>query len=303
MSTAYPQDSASAEEPALLLSIVIPAYNERQRLPHSLKVVRKYLARQSFAAEVIVVDDGSGDGTAELVEHRAMHWRALRLIRTAHQGKGGAVRAGLLAARGVYSFICDADFSMPVTEIAKFLPPQLADPELAIAVREGPEAHRYGEPYFRHVMGRIYNAVVRTLALPGIQDSQCGFKLIRSDIARRLAAAQTLDGWGFDVELLYLARRWGYQIAEIGINWYYAPSSRISPLRDALSMTRDVLRVRRNARAGVYERPSGSAASAAGDGSPAVAPAPVSEPRPLRSERMAASRAMPATPARGRTAR
>jgi dolichyl-phosphate beta-glucosyltransferase len=240
----------------LLLSLVIPAYNERPRLPHTLRILRKYLTRQHLAAEVIVVDDGSTDGTAEVVAHRVRYWPALHLIRCEHRGKGGAVRAGLLVARGRYTFICDADFSMPISELPKFLPPHLLDPEIAIAVREGPNAHRHGEPLHRHLMGRIFNAVVRALVLPGIQDSQCGFKLMRTDIAKRLARAQTLDGWGFDVELLYLAQRWGYRIAEVGINWYYAPSSRISPLRDSWSMTRDVLAVRRNARAGRYGIPS-----------------------------------------------
>lgn len=300
-----PSDASVPSRP--LLSIVIPAYNERQRLPRSLKAVRRYLDRQPYPAEVIVVDDGSGDDTAQLVAHRAQHWRALRLIHTPHRGKGGAVRAGLLAARGEYTFICDADFSMPVTEIAKFLPPHLAHPEVAIAVREGPDARRYGEPYHRHLMGRVYNAVVKTFALPGIQDSQCGFKLIRTDIAQRLAAAQTLDGWGFDVELLFLARRWGHRIDEIGIDWYYAPSSRISPLRDALSMTRDVLRVRRNARRGLYDA---SAQDPARDDAPATADAAAERPSaPIKqaswrpSGGATASPAMPTTPTRERTAR
>jgi dolichyl-phosphate beta-glucosyltransferase len=303
MTTALPQDAGPHDVP--LLTIVIPAYNERQRLPRSLKALRRYLDQQPFAAEVIVVDDGSGDGTAQFVAHRALHWRALRPIRTPHRGKGGAVRAGLLAARGAYTFICDADFSMPVAEIAKFLPPHLPHPEVAIAVREGPDAHRYGEPYHRHLMGRAYNAVVKTFALPGIQDSQCGFKLIRTDIAKRLAAAQTLDGWGFDVELLFLARRWGYRIDEIGIDWYYAPSSRISPLRDALSMTRDVLRVRRNARRGLYDAPPDARDESPNPADAALdrPSAPVTRPSWPPPAQVAASRATPATPARERTAR
>src|SRR5262249_4287158 len=181
----------------------------------------------------------------------------------------------------------EADFWRPINELPKFRPPQLLDPEVAIAGREGPDARRYGEPFHRHLMGRIFNTLVRVLVLPGIQDSQCGFKLIRTDIAKRLARAQTLEGWGFDVELLYLARRWGYCIAEVGINWYYAPSSRISPLRDSWSMTRDVLAVRHNARSGRYGL---APAPAADDTAPAVEPAPVgSSGRPPASSNIAST--------------
>jgi hypothetical protein len=159
---------------------------------------------------------------------------------------------GLLAALVAYSFYCDADFSMPIEEIGRFLPPQLEDVELAIGTREGPGAQRVGEPLHRHLMGRAYNALVRRLALPGIQDSQCGFKCVRADIGRHLAAAQTIDGWGFDVELLTIARHWGYHIVEVPIHWHYAPSSRIHPVLDTWRMTRDLLTVWQNTRSGRY---------------------------------------------------
>jgi glycosyltransferase involved in cell wall biosynthesis len=236
-----------------VLSIIIPAYNEEKRLPDSLRELQTFLAEWQVPAEVIVVDNASTDATAAIVSRMSAEWSALRLIQAAPPGKGLAVREGLLAARGDYSFFCDADFSMPVREIIKFFPPYLGEVEVAIATREGPSARRFGEPQRRHIMGRVYNALVRNLVLPGIQDSQCGFKCLRADIGRRLAGLQTVHGWGFDVELLALARHFGYQVVEVPIDWYYAPSSRIHPLRDSWRMTRDLFVVRRNLRLGSYD--------------------------------------------------
>ncbi|MGO8950499.1 MAG: dolichyl-phosphate beta-glucosyltransferase [Ktedonobacterales bacterium] len=236
-----------------LLSIIIPAYNEAERLPENLRNLRTFLESCPFGSEVIVVDNGSSDATAELVRQASADWPALRLIQTSGRGKGLAVRLGLLAAEGVYSFFCDADFSMPIPEITRFLPPQLEGAPLAIGTREGPAANRVGEPLRRHLMGRAYNALVRRLVLPGIQDSQCGFKCLRADIGRQLASVLIIDGWGFDVELLTVARRWGYHIVEVPVDWHYSPSSRIRPLLDSWRMTRDLLAVRRNVRAGRYD--------------------------------------------------
>jgi glycosyltransferase involved in cell wall biosynthesis len=236
------------------LSLVIPAFNEAARLPATLTKINAYLARQLYDAEVLVVDDGSADGTAELVREWARDWPDLRLIATPHGGKGHAVRAGLLAARGTYAFVCDADLSMPISELSRLVPVADAGAEITIASREGPGARRYGEPLYRHLMGRVFNAFVRWAVLPGIQDSQCGFKLLRGEWALALARAQTIDGWGFDVELLGIARRQGARIVEVPVAWYYAPSSRVRPLRDAWHMTREVLAVRRNLRRGDYAR-------------------------------------------------
>jgi dolichyl-phosphate beta-glucosyltransferase len=235
-----------------LLSLIIPAFNEEQRLPASLTQLQTYLAACDYSAEVIVVDNGSLDRTAEVVREVSARWPQLRLLQTSQRGKGLAVREGLLAAEGTYSFYCDADFSMPIEEIARFLPPQLTDVELAIGTREGPGARRVAEPLHRHLMGRAYNALVRRFALPGIQDSQCGFKCVRADIGRQLATLLSINGWGFDVELLTLARLWGYHIVEVPIHWNYAPSSRIHPVLDSWRMTRDLFTVWWNARTGRY---------------------------------------------------
>jgi dolichyl-phosphate beta-glucosyltransferase len=246
-----------------LLSLIIPALNEEKRLPASLAQLQTYLAGCDYNAEVIVVDNGSVDRTAEVVRTARARWPELRLLQTRQRGKGLAVREGLLAAEGTYSFYCDADFSMPIEEIARFLPPQLTDVELAIGTREGPGAERVGEPLHRHLMGRAYNALVRRFALPGIQDSQCGFKCIRADIGRQLATVLSINGWGFDVELLTLARLWGYHIIEVPIHWHYAPSSRIHPLLDSWRMTRDLFTVWWNARAGRYGEPQATIAAVA----------------------------------------
>jgi glycosyltransferase involved in cell wall biosynthesis len=213
-----------------------------------------YFAGQPYAVEVLVADDGSADATAEVVRARVALWPAVRLVSLPHRGKGHAVRAGVLASRGVYVFLCDADLSMPIDELGKFLPDGMREVEIAIASREGPGARRFGEPYARHLMGRVFNAAVRLLVLPDVQDSQCGFKCLRGQAGRALAAAQTLDGWGFDVEWLAVARSWGYRVAEVPILWYCSPSSRVRPLRDSWAMLGDVLRVRRNLRRGRYPK-------------------------------------------------
>ena len=244
--------SASATRPQL--SIVIPAYNEARRLPESFARLHDELQRQDYLTEVIVVDDGSEDSTAAVVRAWMGRWHALRLIETPHAGKGAAVRAGALAAQGAWIVLADADFSMPVQELARFSPSEFPDTDILIASREAPGARRFGEPFYRHVMGRAFNFAVRALLIPGVDDTQCGFKRLRRDVALDLFLHQTISGWGFDVELLYVARLRGYTIRETPVSWYYKSGSKVHPLRDTFSMGRDVVRVWRNARASKYSR-------------------------------------------------
>lgn len=236
----------------IAMSVVIPAYNEAQRLPQSLASVRAFLAGKRYRAEVIVVDDGSTDDTAEIVKALAKGWPALRLMQGPHRGKGGAVRAGVLAAEGDYVALADADLSMPIEEFDRFAPELLGPYDVAVGSREAPGAVRYDEPAYRHVMGRVFNALVRWLLLPGLQDTQCGFKCLRREVAVELCQAQTISGFGFDVELLSIARHRGYTIHEVPVSWYYVAGSRVSPIRDTVRMARDVLRVRANLRRGHY---------------------------------------------------
>jgi hypothetical protein len=159
----------------------------------------------------------------------------------------------MLEATGEYRFMCDADFSMPPGEINRFLPPALNDCDIAIASREAPGSVRIHEPYYRHLTGRVFNTLIRLLVLPGLQDTQCGFKCIRAEVARDIFPYQTLTGWAFDVELLYIARRHGYEIFEVPIDWYFNADSKISVFRDSLRMFLDLLLIRRNARRGLYD--------------------------------------------------
>ncbi|MBF8255744.1 MAG: Glycosyltransferase family 2 protein [Anaerolineales bacterium] len=234
------------------LSLIVPAHNEQARLPASLPKIHEFLASQPFSWEVVVVDSGSRDGTAQVVRDFAARWSGLRLVQVERPGKGLAVRTGMLAARGDYRFICDADLSMPIDQVPRFLPPAAQAADIAIASREVPGAARHDEPAYRHLIGRAFNLLVRRLTIPEIQDTQCGFKCFRRAVAEDLFRVQRLDGWTFDVEILYVALRRGYRIIEIPIPWYYTPGSRVRVVRDSLTMFTDLFRIRRNWRRGLY---------------------------------------------------
>jgi len=226
------------------LSLVIPAYNEEQRLPETLPIALAWLAEQAFTWEVRVVDDGSADGTRDIVAELARDEPRLVLQAEPHRGKGGAVRAGMLASDADFRFLCDADFSMPVQEVERFLPPYLDGYDLAIGTREGPGAVRIGEPESRHLMGRVFNTLVTTALVPGFDDTQCGFKCFSAAAAEQLFPKQTIDGFAFDVEVLFLARKAGMRVVEVPITWYYMEASSVKPIRDTWRMVREVSRIR-----------------------------------------------------------
>ncbi|MEX0788549.1 MAG: dolichyl-phosphate beta-glucosyltransferase [Anaerolineales bacterium] len=237
---------------APFLSIIIPAHNEESRLPSTLEAVFDFLGGQPYSAEVIVVDNASHDRTAEIARAQATLHPNLRVESQTVIGKGAAVRAGILAARGDFRFICDADLSMPIQEIRQFLPPALDGFDVAIGSRELPGSSRHDEPAYRHWIGRAFNTLVRWMAIPAFQDTQCGFKCFRGEVAEELFRQQRLDGWTFDVEVLFLALRRGYRVVEVPISWYYVPGSRVRVIADSFAMFFDLIRIRRNWNRGLY---------------------------------------------------
>ncbi len=246
------------------LTVVIPAYNEERRLPDTLRQVLAYLECQPYKHEVIVADDGSTDRTAAFVEQFAMQHPSVRLLRLDHRGKGYTVRAGALAALGQYILLCDADLATPIEEWEKLEPFFDQGYSVVIGSREGLGAQRVGEPWYRHLMGRVFNLVVQVVAIGGIQDTQCGFKAFTRPAARDLFMRVQLYGeharpvigaavTAFDVEVLFLARLRGFRIREVPVIWNYGTETKVDPLRDSYRNFRDVLAVRWNAFRGSYK--------------------------------------------------
>jgi glycosyltransferase involved in cell wall biosynthesis len=237
---------------SLPLSLILPAYNEQARLPFTLSELQAYVCQERLECEVIVVDNGSTDATSAVVHQAMRAFPQLRLLRTDHRGKGRAVRTGMLAARGEVAIFGDADLSWSVDDIARFLAAVDHAWPIVIGSREGIGARRLGEPAYRHLMGRVFNHVVQALAVPGIEDSQCGFKAFSREAANAIFRRQRIDGFGFDVEVLFLARRLGLPIRVMPLLWEHKENSRVAPVRDALGMLSDVLWVRVNAARGLY---------------------------------------------------
>jgi glycosyltransferase involved in cell wall biosynthesis len=249
---------------AFALSLVIPAYDEATRLPATLERVDRFLENPPRGpAEVVLVDDGSSDATLELFRRFARDRDEVKVVSNAHRGKAFAVRSGMLAARGKVVFFSDADLSTPLEESSRLLRALDRGAAVAIGSREGTGARRVDEPMHRHLMGRGFNFVLQFLLVPGIRDTQCGFKMFRADAARGIfsrlrrygADAPVVKGamvTAFDVEVLFLARKLGFPIAEVPVFWKHAHGSKVRPLVDALRMARDVLLVRWNDARGGY---------------------------------------------------
>ncbi len=237
----------------LFLSIIIPAHNEAQRLPPSLEKIDTFLQQQNFPSEVIVVENGSADGTFQIAKAFEQKMPKLRVFHEEARGKGLAIKRGMLEAQGEYRFLCDADLSMPIEQVNRFLPPSLESVDVAIGSREVAGAQRFNEPPYRHFIGRIFNTMVRLLVLPGLQDTQCGFKCFRDEVAEMVFPLQHLDGMSFDAEVLYIARKKGFKIVEVPIDWYHDPDSRVRLVKDSLRMGWDLLSIRWRDLMGKYD--------------------------------------------------
>ncbi len=249
------------------ISIIIPTYNEEKRgIKKNLAVVVDFLESENYDYEVLVADDGSADGTVAVAEEFARGQERVKVLKLPHRGKGATVRNGMLQAQGKYILFSDADLATPIEELKRLLNwVKEQGFDIAIASREGIGARRENEPWYRHFLGRGFNFLVKLIALRGIEDTQCGFKLFKAAPAKEILKRLKIYGQeeteelktpylgAFDVEILFLAQKLGYKIKEVPVTWHYAATQQLDPIKDSLRMARDVLMVRLNDLLGKYD--------------------------------------------------
>lgn len=228
------------------LSVVIPVYNEEQRLPKSLEAILVFLKQQPYKSEIIISDDGSQDRTVAVASEKLIDFPNRILTTPQNRGKGHAVRQGMLAAQGQYILFTDADLSTPIHEVSRFLTQLEKDQDLVIGSRglQGAKIE-VRQNFLRETMGKTFNLIARLFTFKNIRDSQCGFKCFRKEIAHKLFSLQRLDGFSFDVEIIYLAQKLGYRILELPVIWRNSAQSRVQVLRDPVLMFLDILKIRR----------------------------------------------------------
>lgn len=245
------------------ISVIVPAYNEEPNFKRGIiDEVPKYLEKQDYIYEVLIVDDGSEDGTDKLAENFAKKQKNVRVIKNPHQGKAETVKTGVKEAKGDLILFTDFDQATPLAEVEKLLP-HFPEFDIVIGSRQLPGAKREKEPFYRHLMGLVFNLLVQFIAVRGIWDTQAGFKCFKGDVAKKLFSMLKVYGKGkqvkgalvtaFDVELLFLAKKHGYKIKEVPIVWHHVSTTRVSPIKDSLRMFRDVIKVRFNDLRGVYK--------------------------------------------------
>lgn len=246
------------QAPAIDLSVVVPAYDEEKRLPPYLESILAYLASTTLSYEIIVVDDGSSDATASVVQRYLETNPAVKLLRLPqNRGKGFAVRSGMLQASGALRLFTDADGATPITELESLLQAVSSGGDVAIGSRVVSDGrHTVRAHLHRRVMGYVFRSLVNSLLLSRIRDTQCGFKLFTARAANHAFALQRIDDFGFDVEILFILSRNGYRVAEVPVNWNDQKGSKVRLLRDSVRMFLDILKVRRNDFAGGYRRPA-----------------------------------------------
>lgn len=228
---------------SIWLSVVIPAYNEETRLRATLIRVVEYLEERGRSYEILVVDDGSRDSTAEVA--RRFSRSSVQLVQLpGNRGKGAAVRTGVARSRGDWVLLCDADLSTPIEDL-EVLEGRAPGHDLVLGSRALPDSNvTVHQPLYRELMGKTFNGILRLLGLVNERDTQCGFKLLRGEVARSICRDLTIDRFAYDVELVWLAKRRGWRVAEQGVRWENSPDSRVHPIWDSARMLADVLRIR-----------------------------------------------------------
>jgi len=236
------------------LSIVIPAYNEAQRLSKTLPQIIKFFQSQKYPKEIIIVDDGSTDNTQQVVRKIAKNSRLIRLVvHSTNQGKGAGVRTGVLASKGEYVLFMDADLSTPLTEITRFWPYTKQFPVIIGSRKtKGAKVTRHQDP-IRENLGKIFTWLTNNLATHNITDVTCGFKLFKGSVARKLFKLSQLDDWSFDAEILFLAQKKAYQIKEIPVTWQNDPRTKVNILHDGINALLGLAKIRINSFSGFYD--------------------------------------------------
>ena len=233
-------------EPPVHLSVVIPAYNEEQRLPRTIEQIERYLHGRGTSYEVVLVDDGSSDGTRQVMERAEARYDTVRVeTMPRNRGKGRALATGVAVARGEEVLVTDADLSTPIEELEKLEAALSSGAGVAIASRavKGSKVE-ISQPFYRVLMGKAFNLMVQVFLLPGIWDTQCGFKLFRADVAHDVFAHLTTDGFGYDPEVLYRAKTKGVRIAEVPVVWRNSAPTKVAPFSSSFDMFKHVLRIR-----------------------------------------------------------
>lgn len=242
-------------EQEVMLSIIIPAYNEAQRIGATLVSIVNYLKRQNFNYEIIVVDDGSTDDTASIVQKFVKVNKQIFLIcNQVNRGKGYAVRKGMLKAKGKFILFSDADLSTPFGEVEKLILWLKNGCDVAIGSRALKESQiEFHQPRYREWGGKLFNKVVRVIAVRGIKDTQCGFKCFTNEVANRIFPKQCLEGFGFDIEILYITKKLGFKVKEVPVRWRHSPESKMNLLKDSLDMLKSLFQIRINDLRGLYK--------------------------------------------------
>jgi dolichyl-phosphate beta-glucosyltransferase len=236
-------------------SIIIPAYNESERIAGTLERILRYAGNQRWGVEVVVVDDGSGDATTEIVREHAQKNAAVRLLQNpGNRGKGYSVRNGMLHANGEVLMFSDADLSSPIEEAHKLFDAIANGADVAIGSRWlQTKLQTRRQPMYRQLFGRVFNLLLRMVLGLGFKDTQCGFKAFSRRSAQVLFSLQQIEGWGFDPELLFLARRFDLKVVEVPVAWAHREGTRLNPVRDGIRMLGEMLRIRWNAWSGKYK--------------------------------------------------
>lgn len=249
-----------------IFSVVIPAYNEENNIRNTLTEVVNYFQGSDQAFEILVSDDGSSDATTQIVRDVIQENPHIFLLNNHHRGKASALASGILKSRGKYVLMMDADSAAAITELPKLYQPFINNNlDAVIGSREGHLAKRVGEPRYRHLMGRVFNRLIKTMTGLNYNDTQCGFKLFRASVLKALLSKSIIMNrqienlrepmvTAFDVELLILCKLLNYSVTEVPINWRYVKTRNVQPLRDSWRMIREIMEIRTNLARGVYDR-------------------------------------------------